>query len=72
MTIPQVTGDEMAQKPMSIRPDMLVIPCTGFCERITEENVRVVGIKAFISEAGTNVRDSQDYPRLLDQEIEVF
>jgi len=34
LTLHQKTGDEIAKELMSIRPDMLIILCTGFNERI--------------------------------------
>ena len=70
--MPKISGVEMTREFMGIRSDMPIFFCTETSERITEEKVGSVGIKAFISEAGTNVRDSQDYPQMLDQEIEVF
>lgn len=47
MTMPQMTGDKLAEDVMTIRPDMPVILCTVFSEVIDEEKAREIGIKAF-------------------------
>lgn len=45
MTMPGMTGDELARELMKIRPDTPVILCTGFSERITAEKAKEMGIK---------------------------
>jgi len=48
MTMPNMTGAELAQELMLIRPDIPVILCTGFSEAITPEVVKAIGVKDFI------------------------
>jgi len=48
MTMPRMTGEEIAQKVMEIRTDMPVILCTGFSEKMTREKAMESGIKAFL------------------------
>jgi signal transduction histidine kinase/response regulator RpfG family c-di-GMP phosphodiesterase len=48
MTMPHMTGDKLAQELMGIRSDIPVILCTGFSERITQEEAKRVGVKAFL------------------------
>ena len=48
MTMPSLTGDKLAKEMMGIRPDLPIILCTGFSERISEENAKAMGIKGFI------------------------
>jgi PAS domain S-box-containing protein len=48
MTMPNMTGDRLAQEILSIRPGMPIILCTGFSELITEEKARALGIQEFI------------------------
>ena len=48
MTMPQMTGDELAQKLLDIKPDIPVILCTGFNEDITEEKALSMGIQKFV------------------------
>ena len=47
MTMPNMTGDKLSRELMQIRPDIPVIICTGYSERISEEKVKVMGIRAF-------------------------
>ena len=48
MTMPAMTGDQLAQRLMDIRPDIPVILCTGFNETITEEKALEMGISKFV------------------------
>ena len=47
MTMPDMTGDRFASEVMTVRPDAPVILCTGYSERITEDEAEKMGIKAF-------------------------
>lgn len=49
MAMPNMTGDILVKKILTIRPDIPTILCTGFSERISEETANGVGIKAFLS-----------------------
>ena len=48
MTMPHITGDELAQKLLDIKPNIPVILCTGFNEDITEEKALAMGIQKFV------------------------
>lgn len=48
MTMPNMTGDQLAKKLISIRPDVPIIICTGFSENISKEEAKVMGIKGFL------------------------
>ena len=48
MTMPKMTGDQLARKLMDIKPDIPVILCTGYNETITEEKALAMGIDSFI------------------------
>lgn len=48
LTMPKMTGDELAREIMSIRADIPVILCTGFSESVSEENAKAIGIKKFV------------------------
>lgn len=45
MTMPHMTGDVLTERIIAIRPDIPVIACTGFSERITPEKANQIGIK---------------------------
>ncbi len=48
MTMPKMTGDELAKELMKIRLDIPIILCTGFSELINEEKAKAMGIRAFV------------------------
>ena len=48
MTMPNMTGDNLAREIMRIRPRIPVVLCTGFSEMVTEENVRDMGIRRLL------------------------
>jgi CheY-like chemotaxis protein len=48
MTMPQMTGDQLAEKILKIRPDLPTIICTGFSEKIDEEKAKGIGIRQYI------------------------
>lgn len=48
MTMPKMTGDQLARKIMDIKPDIPIILCTGFNETITEEKALAMGIDKFV------------------------
>ena len=48
MTMPGLTGSELARELMNIRPDIPVILCTGFSELINEKQAEEAGIRAFV------------------------
>lgn len=47
-TMPKMTGHELAQALMSIRPDLPVILCTGYSDLIDGEKAREMGIQTFV------------------------
>ncbi len=48
MTMPKMTGEEMAREIMLIRPDIPVILCTGFSATMTADKAKAMGVKAFL------------------------
>jgi PAS domain S-box-containing protein len=48
MTMPRMTGDRLALELLRIRPEMPILLCTGFSERITEAAALEMGIRGFI------------------------
>ena len=48
MTMPQMTGDLLAQELLQIRSDIPIILCTGYSERLTEEKIKELGIKGYL------------------------
>lgn len=55
-TMPDMTGVDLAAKMIHIRPDIPIILCTGFNEKITEERAREKGIRRFMQKP-LNIRE---------------
>ena len=53
MTMPDLTGDDLAREVIRIRPDMPVIICTGFNRRIDDFNADAMGVKGLITKPFT-------------------
>lgn len=70
MTMPHMTGDQLAKKLLDIKPDIPVILCTGFNEDITEEKALAMGIQKFVmkpvikNDLATTIRTVLDQNRL--------
>jgi CheY-like chemotaxis protein len=65
-TMPRMTGMDLAKEMMRLRPDIPVILCTGFSERITEEKALAMGIRAFVMKP-LNMRDiAETVRRVMD------
>ena len=47
MTMPKMTGDQLARELMKVRPNIPVILCTGFSSKISREQAKEIGIKAY-------------------------
>jgi len=48
MTMPNMTGDILSAELMKIRPDIPIILCTGFSEKISKGKSDTLGIKGFL------------------------
>lgn len=48
MSIPNMAGEDLARSLVLIRPDIPIIICTGFSERIDRESASKVGIKGIL------------------------
>ncbi len=48
MTMPQITGDRLAQLAWEVRPDLPVILCTGYNDMMSEEKAHSLGIRRYL------------------------
>ncbi len=67
MTMPNMTGDQLAKEILSIEPDIPIIICTGFSERINKEQVEIIGVKGFIMKPVLKSDMAQMVRRVLDE-----
>ena len=71
MTMPKMTGAQLALKLMDIKPDIPVILCTGFNETINEEKALAMGIDRFVmkpivkDDLANTIRTVLDTPKAL-------
>ena len=66
MTMPKLTGDRLAREMLRIRPDLPIVVCTGFSEKISQENIREMGIKALLTKPVSKTELSKLVRKLLD------
>jgi len=48
MTMPNMTGEDLAQALMPIKPSIPIILCTGFSAKIDDRKASAMGIRAFV------------------------
>lgn len=66
MTMPNLTGDKLAEELLKIRPDIPIIVCTGYSEKMSPEKAKKMGIKHVMmkpvgmKELGNAVRKTLD------------
>lgn len=53
LTMPQMTGVDLARKLMNIRPDVPIILCTGYGDIINEDEIKSIGIKELLQKPST-------------------
>jgi PAS domain S-box-containing protein len=68
LTMPGLTGDNLAQKLMEIRSDLPVILCTGFSARMNEKKALALGIRAFVTKPVLKRQIAETIRKVLDQD----
>ena len=64
--MPGMSGDQLAESRLRIRPDIPIIICTGFSKRLSSVRASSLGIRAFlmkpvtVQELSRTVRDVLD------------
>ncbi len=48
MNMPDMNGDELAFAIQAITPDLPIILCSGFSEKVSPENMKKLGISEFL------------------------
>jgi YesN/AraC family two-component response regulator len=67
MTMPNMTGDQLARELIAIRPDIPIIICTGFSERISKEKAELYGIKGFLMKPVVKSEMAKMVRKVLDE-----
>ncbi len=66
MSMPHMTGDQLAGEILKIRPDIPIIICTGFSERLNKETAMALGIKGFLMKPVGKADIAREVQRVLD------
>jgi CheY-like chemotaxis protein len=67
LTMPNMTGEELAEELMQIRPDIPIILCTGFSAKMDEKKAMDMGIRAFISKPILKREIAKTIRKVLDE-----
>ncbi|HEB68676.1 MAG TPA: PAS domain S-box protein [Desulfobulbus sp.] len=66
MTMPQLTGIELAQRVLAVSPGMPIILCTGYSEYISADQAREVGVREFVAKPVDNKTLAEVVRKVLD------
>ena len=69
MTMPQMTGDLLARELISIRPEIPIIVCTGYSDRIDTDKAHEIGIRELVMKPVVMKDIANCIRRILDEEI---
>ena len=67
MTMPNMTGDELAMELIAFRSDIPIILCTGYSKKITDEKAAKIGIKAFAYKPIVKAELAKTVRKVLDE-----
>ncbi len=67
MTMPEMTGVQLIEKMVAIRPDIPVVICTGFSEQISVEKAKDVGVHGFLTKPVTKEKMAAMIRNVLDK-----
>jgi PAS domain S-box-containing protein len=68
MTMPQLSGMELAVKVLEVHPDMPIILCTGFSTRLNTDRLKGIGVKKVLMKPVTLMELSVAIREVLDAE----
>jgi PAS domain S-box-containing protein len=66
MSMPHMTGEDLAKELLRIRPNIPIIISTGFSERFNEEDAKALGIKGFLMKPVIKSDMAKEIRRVLD------
>jgi len=66
MSMPHMTGDQLALEILKIRPDIPIIICTGLSERISKEQALGIGIKGVLMKPVAKADMAKEIRSVLD------
>ncbi len=70
MTMPHMTGADLAQELMRIKPNIPIILCTGFSAKIDDQKASAMGIRAFVLKPIVKREIAATIRKVLDQTVQ--
>ena len=70
LTMPKMTGVDLSQAILKIRPDIPIILCTGFSEELQPQKAQRLGIKKIVMKPFTIKELTHVIETLLDEDLE--
>jgi len=67
MTMPNMTGDQLAAELMKIRSGIPIILCTGYSKKISDQSAADMGIKAFAYKPVVKMDLAKTVRKVLDE-----
>lgn len=67
MTMPNMPGNKLASELIKIRPDIPILLCTGFSEKISKEAAKAMGINGFLMKPVAKFDMAQMVRKVLDE-----
>ena len=67
MTMPNMTGDQLARELLAIKPDIPIVICTGFSDRVDKNMAESIGIKGFLMKPVVKSELAETIRLLLDE-----
>ena len=68
MTMPHMTGVQLSQKLLEIRPDIPIIICTGFSTKVDDAKATAVGIRGYVMKPVVMSELAKKIREVLDQD----
>ncbi|MCG8637704.1 MAG: PAS domain S-box protein [Desulfobacterales bacterium] len=66
MTMPKLTGYQLAQQMLETKPDTKFILCSGYSKKLNDESIRKLGIKAMMTKPIANKELANTIRKVLD------
>jgi len=66
LTMPKMTGDKLVKEILNIRPDMPIIICTGFSEKMNGEKATAIGAAGYLEKPHEKLSLAQMVRKVLD------
>jgi CheY-like chemotaxis protein len=67
MTMPNMTGVQLSQKLLEIKPGVPIIICTGFSEKISEDKAKAMGIRGYVMKPVVKSELAKKIRKVLDK-----